>query len=151
VDLGVSKLLRIGKLQQYKITLKTNSEVEKIVYEWRTYLALNLDKNPQQILHETRICQFATELVNADALDEEKIADMMSRLKVQDDYKKSARLLMYYLDADGTSLEKMSKILCINCNRQGHTVRSECFENFKKKFILHLSLNILIQGKVLSI
>jgi hypothetical protein len=122
--LSYTKLLEPVTIAVYdkKSKVKLNDdETSKQIMSWREYNAKRLDKNPERMLKIARVPALAKEIGELQAVDEENLSQLLNKFQVEDDHHKAARVLMIFLEG-GEKLDKMDKIICRNCNKEGHTV-----------------------------
>ncbi|CAL8129943.1 unnamed protein product [Orchesella dallaii] len=137
----IGKLLNRSELPRYPNNIVTTPELQWVVerlFDWRSYLAKNFDRKPQQVLSQENVPKLANELHRTSRTDVDIIAGLLRRYRVNDDFVKSARLLTAYLERDGTTLQKMRTVICHNCNKEGHVAKFCFFESVpeaRKQFL----------------
>jgi hypothetical protein len=100
--------------------------IECAILDWRHYLSINLDQNPDNILRGSNVTVMAELLRKQTPVSTSNaLLPLLMKLNVQDDHVHSSRLLFRYLQGG----RENSEIKCHECNGYGHVV-SKCTQFF---------------------
>lgn len=120
--LSTKRFINSGKLSQYKLQLQFNGTKTNRILKWVDYISKNFDLPPHQVIPTKGIDELGEIFEDNPKIKLEELKEVLNRLKINDDFEKSAKLLLVFTDNDETELIKMAKVICHNCDKMGHTV-----------------------------
>lgn len=119
MERGIPKFLKVSKETSHKC--EKQDVGDQRLQEWRSYLAKNLDKNPNDLLSTEKL-RMLHSFISKNGFDIVSLNIILRQLQLSDDCVKASRLLNAFLEPSQEQRRRMEKIICHRCNNEGHTV-----------------------------
>lgn len=97
------------------------SSTGQAIARWRTHIAKNLDRNPQNLLSDNELQKLAIQIQKLAIVSPATLLEEIKKINVTNDQEKTARLMFIFVTETNWE-NKLHEYRCGNCDTYGHPV-----------------------------